>query len=432
MWLLSTDRAELHFFPSPENVPGGYAILSHVWGAQEMSFQDIQQLRKWYSAGGFKRALRLLEGPTRSTNSRDYASSKVRQSCTIAERHGYKWIWNDTCCIDKSSSFDLSEVINSMYQYYSLAEVCYAFLEDVPKDGISIGDYFAFRNSRWHRRGWTLQELIAPSFLIFLSQDWEVLGTKADLADVLQSATGIPASVLRKETDLVSISVIERMTWASQRVTTRVEDEAYCLMGIFSINMTTLYGEGRQAFYRLQEKIMKRSVDTSLFLWGKRDLLAWHFDFGLGIHEDPIPDYDQLYHNDISSYLLASSPRDFVGATTFVYAPPTPSTRSSNLVCLPSHLSTSILIYCGRENFLFRIFRFRRLPCSPSSRSRHTACVPSCPSSRRPYSSSRFHSGSSPRSFRPSVSFSSHVPALPAPRVRSITLGGTTGGRFNA
>ena len=332
MWLLSTDRAELHFFPSPENVPGGYAILSHVWGAQEMSFQDIQQLRKWYSAGGFKRALRLLEGPTRSTNSRDYASSKVRQSCTIAERHGYKWIWNDTCCIDKSSSSDLSEAINSMYHYYSHAEVCYAFLEDVPSDGMSIGDYFAFRNSRWHRRGWTLQELIAPSFLIFLSQDWEVLGTKADLADVLQAATGIPASVLRKETDLASISVIERMTWASNRETTRVEDEAYCLMGIFSISMTTLYGEGRQAFYRLQEKIMKRSVDTSLFLWGKCDLLTWYFDFGLGVHEDPIHDYDELYHSDASSYLLASSPRDFVGSTTFVRAPPTPPTKALNVV----------------------------------------------------------------------------------------------------
>ena len=339
MWLLSTDRAELHYFPSPESVPGGYAILSHVWGGQEMSFQDVQKLRELCSAGGLKRALRFLTGAARSTNPRDHASAKVRQSCVIAERHGYKWIWNDTCCIDKSSSSDLSEAINSMYQYYSLAEVCYAFLEDVPSDGMAIGDYFAFRNSRWHRRGWTLQELIAPPFVIFLSRDWEVLGIKTDLAEVLQAATGIPTSVLRKETDLASISVIERMTWASRRETTRVEDEAYCLMGIFSINMTTLYGEGQQAFYRLQEKIMKRSVDTSLFLWGKRDLLAWHFDFGLGLHDDlEVDDYDELYHGDPSSYLLASSPRDFTGATTFMYAPPTPATGINPAVCFPIFL----------------------------------------------------------------------------------------------
>ncbi|KAI1791142.1 HET-domain-containing protein [Ganoderma leucocontextum] len=229
----------------------------------------------------------------RSTNPRDHASPKIRQSCAIAERHGYKWIWNDTCCIDKSSSSDLSEAINSMYQYYSLAEVCYAFLEDVPGDGMSIGDYVAFRNSRWHRRGWTLQELIAPSFLVFLSRDWEVLWTKADLADVLQRHRAHDMGFLARDT-------------------TRVEDEAYCLMGIFSINMTTLYGEGRQAFYRLQEKIMKRSVDTSLFLWGKRDLLAWHFDFGLSLHDEP------------------EVPRDFVGATTFVYAPPKPAMRALN------------------------------------------------------------------------------------------------------
>ena len=95
---------------------------------------------------------------------------------------------------------------------------------------------------------------------------------KADFADVSQVATGIPASVLRKETDLASVSVIERMTWASQRETTYVEDKTYRLMGFFSVDMTTLHGEGRQAFYWLQEKIVKPSVDTSLFLWASTTL----------------------------------------------------------------------------------------------------------------------------------------------------------------
>ena len=125
--------------------------------------------------------------------------------------------------------------------------------------------------------------------------------------------------------------------WASRREATWVEDEAYCLMSIFSINMTILYGEGRQTFCRLQVKITKRSVDTSLFLWGKHDLPAWHSDFALGLHDDPeVNDYDlELYHSDANSYLLASSPRDFVGTTTFARAHLTPTTRIDPAVCFP-------------------------------------------------------------------------------------------------
>ena len=215
-----------------------------------------------------------------------------------------------------------------MYQYYALAEVCYAYLSDVPAEGIHIGDYFAFRNSRWHRRGWTLQELIAPSFLIFLSGEWELLGTKSDLAELIQGITGVPVSILRKEVELASVSIIERMAWSSQRETTRPEDEAYCLMGLFSISMTTLYSEGRHAFYRLQEKIFKRSMDTSLFLWGPRTLLAWHFDLDESLRQNPPSyEYDSLYHDDTKSYLLASSPRDFAGALPLIYTPPTPTTE---------------------------------------------------------------------------------------------------------
>ena len=254
MWLLNTTRAELHFFPSPESVPRGYAILSHVWDREEQTFQDTQNLRTQCAATG--------------ENPRDLASPKVRQFCILAEQHGYDWGWDDTCCIDKTSSADLSEAINSMFQYYSLAEVCYAYLRDVPHGPDRGVDTDAFKASVWHTRGWTLQELIAPEVVIFLSTDWEVMGSKADLADLLQESTNIPASVLSLETEVADISIAARMSWAAKRRTTRVEDEAYCLLGIFGINMPTLYGEGRKAFRRLQEEIMKQSVDTSLFAWG--------------------------------------------------------------------------------------------------------------------------------------------------------------------
>ena len=145
MWLLSTDRAELHQFNNPGQVHGGYAALSHVWDPVESSFQDMQCLRKRCEADG--------------TIPRDYAPEKIRESCVIAERHGYKWIWNDTCCIDKRSSSELAEALNSMYQYYSLASVCYVYLRDVPTCSREElhAERSPFRESRWHRRGWTLQ-----------------------------------------------------------------------------------------------------------------------------------------------------------------------------------------------------------------------------------------------------------------------------------
>ncbi|RPD57969.1 HET-domain-containing protein [Lentinus tigrinus ALCF2SS1-7] len=263
MWLLSTARAELHYFPSPESVKDGYAILSHVWGPEEQSFKAIQKLRKRCGATG--------------ENPRSLACAKIRQCCELAERHGFKWLWMDTCCIDKSSSAELSEAVNSMFRYYSLAQICYAYLEDVPSSSdselgseseVQSARSYGLRWTRWNKRGWTLQELVAPRIVIFLSRTWEMLGSKADFAGILENATGIPARLLRLEASLGDFSVAQRMSWAAHRETTRVEDEAYCLLGIFDINMPTLYGEGRRAFQRLQEEIMKQSHDTTLFAWG--------------------------------------------------------------------------------------------------------------------------------------------------------------------
>ncbi|KAI0706356.1 heterokaryon incompatibility protein-domain-containing protein [Earliella scabrosa] len=264
MWLLSTDRAELHYFADHLAVDGGYAILSHTWGPDEQSFQDLQALRAWC-----RRAIR-------KRNPRDRVSQKIRQSCILAEAAGYKWIWIDTCCIDKTSSAELSEGINSMFRWYSSAEVCYAFLEDVPTPSHrwELYDFHSsFRNARWHTRGWTLQELIAPQVVTFVSQSWEAFSDKVELSFLLSDITGIDEGVLTRKVRYDAVSIAERMYWASRRQTTRVEDEAYCLMGLFNINMPTIYGEGRAAFQRLQQEIMKSTFDTSLFVWG-----AWQPD----------------------------------------------------------------------------------------------------------------------------------------------------------
>ena len=133
MWLLSTNRAELHYFVSPESVFGGYAILSHVWDKKEQSFQDLEALR-----------LRCAETHTKP---RDRASAKIRDCCILAERHGYRWLWADTCCIDKSSSAELSEAINSMFRYYSLADICYVYLRDVSTHDVVHSSHSAFRSS---------------------------------------------------------------------------------------------------------------------------------------------------------------------------------------------------------------------------------------------------------------------------------------------
>ena len=233
MWLLTTNRAELQFFVSSDAVPGRYAILSHRWGPKEESFQDLQAIHKQCEATG--------------ENPRDLVSPKIRNSCVLAEEHGYQWVWIDTCCIDKTSSAEISEAINSMFNYYTLSGICYVYLEDVPSKCILTEPGSPFRRSKWHTRGWTLQELIAPRLVLFVSKSWDPLGFKSELASLLEEITHVPVAILRQERMLSRFSIAQRMSWAATRETTRLEDEAYCLLGLFNINMPTLYGEGIKA-----------------------------------------------------------------------------------------------------------------------------------------------------------------------------------------
>lgn len=190
------------------NIPT-YAILSHTWGEEEVSFQDMANEPFYRSKKGY---------------------AKIFMTCQLAKADGFQYAWIDTCCIDKTSSAELSEAINSMYQWYAKARKCYVYLADL-KSGPTWRDHLA--DCRWFTRGWTLQELIAPENVYFFDQEWNMIFHKREGIDVLTRITGIDKGVLQDPRSMLSISVAQRMSWASRRVTTRVEDEAYCLLGMY-------------------------------------------------------------------------------------------------------------------------------------------------------------------------------------------------------
>ena len=224
-----------------------FAILSHTWSKpeDELSFQDMIDSSQHQHKKGFQ---------------------KIRAFCQRAKQAGYHYAWVDTVCIDKTSSAELSEAINSMYAWYRKSEVCYVFLEDLPHN-----DEFTSRpqlaQCRWFTRGWTLQELLAPQSVSFFDDSWHFIGSREDLAPEIAGITGIDDDVL-VWLPIRRVSVARRMSWASQRVTSWPEDLAYCLLGIFGVNMPMLYGEGaKKAFIRLQEEILRTSDDHSIFAW---------------------------------------------------------------------------------------------------------------------------------------------------------------------
>ena len=215
-----------------------YAILSHTWiHGEEFTFND------------------LMTGTGKDKSG--YA--KIQFCRDQAEKDELKYFWVDTCCIDKSSSAELTTAINSMFRWYQDAAKCYVYLSDVKFKEIPWEA--GFRRSRWFSRGWTLQELLAPAKVEFFSSDRERLGDKKSLEREIHDITGIAIEALRGK-ELSEFSITERLGWAANRKTTVEEDEAYCLLGIFNIYMPLIYGEGRNAYIRLRRKLDKSSKRT--------------------------------------------------------------------------------------------------------------------------------------------------------------------------
>ncbi|KAG9185670.1 hypothetical protein G6011_07001 [Alternaria panax] len=213
MWLLDTKTIKLRQFVT--NIPD-YIILSHTWGDGEVSFDGIAQPRAKHIAG----------------------YSKISRCCAQAVDAGFEWAWIDTCCIDKRSSAELSEAINSMPKWYWDAAVCYAFILDH-----SLGSN-TFKSSRWFKRGWTLQDLLAPDVMEFYDSNWSFMGTKSSLLSQIQTATDIETHYLINRGAIENATIAAKFSWASGRTKTREEDMAYCLLGVVHVNMPMLYGEG--------------------------------------------------------------------------------------------------------------------------------------------------------------------------------------------
>ncbi|KIW18868.1 hypothetical protein PV08_03157 [Exophiala spinifera] len=244
-----------------------YAILSHTWGAddEEVTFQDLKD-GSGKSKAGYE---------------------KIRLCGEQAQKDNLHYFWVDTCCIDKANHTELAEAIISMYAWYRSAEKCYVYLEDVlvglVDDNLQTERTWEadFRKSRWFTRGWTLQELLAPKSVEFFARRGAWLGDKHTLERLIHEATQIPLTALRG-VPLLTFSVEERMRWAAKRNTKRKEDKAYCLLGIFSVFMPPMYGEGENAFIRLQGEIDRGSgskVDSSKVSSANDTGPIWHVPF---------------------------------------------------------------------------------------------------------------------------------------------------------
>ncbi|KAK5696219.1 hypothetical protein LTS12_028590 [Elasticomyces elasticus] len=211
-------------------------------------------------------------------------------------------------------------------------------------DVLTVGRGFEVRlaKSSWFTRGWTLQELVASKTTVFCSGDWTVLGAMlvADgivskvwklvkdmvtLNGTLASITGVPIEVLDKASEILSFSVAQRMSWAANRQTTREEDRAYSLLGLFDINLPLLYGEGSKAFKRLEHEIIRQSSDETIFIFrentGQDDLAD--FDRLQRLNEPPIRLPSRASLKDYRRRpraLLAYSPDQFFDSRQVEYA----------------------------------------------------------------------------------------------------------------
>lgn len=300
----SLDALHLESF-EPCNEPIGYAILSHTWEkapesdhTSEVLFDDFQ------------------DGSHRRNKTNEAGWRKIERACREAKNFGkgLDYVWVDSCCINKKDVAELSESINSMFQWYAQSTVCFAYLSDADSDGLDP-------TSKWFTRGWTLQELVASPKVRFYNCDWQFIGGKFKLSDELAEITGIDTVILEATDEqsiarrLYEIPVCQKMSWASMRQTTKVEDTAYCLLGLFGIHMPLLYGEREAAFRRLQEAIANKYNDLTILAWKSEDMRHHSHCFKHAMYDFQKSELDgpvrklasfEYYHG-----VFACSPRDF-------------------------------------------------------------------------------------------------------------------------
>ncbi|KAK7443540.1 hypothetical protein VKT23_015713 [Stygiomarasmius scandens] len=215
--LIDVYTTKLIEFTKNDTIPP-YAVLSHRWKlGEEVMYEELLYPRDETKAKlGYR---------------------KIMAACQKARDGGVHYIWVDTCCIKQGDDADIKANITSMYAYYQNAAVCYAYLADLPQARKSLD------SSEWFTRGWTLQELLAPPTVIFFDKNWSRIGSRHELRYVIYIATTIPVNVLSSEKPVRDVSVVDRMTWALGRETTKPQDRAYCLQGLLGITVEPNYDE---------------------------------------------------------------------------------------------------------------------------------------------------------------------------------------------
>jgi len=229
-----------------------FAMLSHRWEASEPLLYDIkdEDVYKLNPVGGIV---------------------KLQSFCRTARDAGYHWAWMDTCCIDQTNNVEVQESVNSMFVWYRHSALTIIYLSDVPPSSKSG----SLATSVWNRRGWTVQEFLAPRIILFYQKDWSLYlddrspnhKESISIMQEMGDATGIDAQALvafRPGTG----SAREKLQWASKRVTTLQEDIAYSLFGVFGVNLPVIYGEKKQnALGRLLQEVVAQSGDISVLDW---------------------------------------------------------------------------------------------------------------------------------------------------------------------
>lgn len=256
MRLLNVYSLEFSNF-QPQMLPP-YAAASHRWNISpdfEVSLRDFREGRA-SSKPGFQ---------------------KLQSFCNFVKTQlkDIQWLWMDTCCINQENHHEVSKAVNSMFKWYQSATVCLAYLADVTDNRLDAS------GSEWFRRGWTLQELLAPELVIFLSRDWRVIGHKGtarisetcssvapelgpSLIEDVAKLTHIPEEVLICYEASKKYTSEVKLQWRGERKTTEPEDRAYCMLGIFGVTMSLIYGEGESEALRRMLKKLSRQQDTAI------------------------------------------------------------------------------------------------------------------------------------------------------------------------
>ncbi|KAK4556715.1 hypothetical protein LTR86_006286 [Recurvomyces mirabilis] len=283
MRLLNTTTGELKDFT---NAPP-YAILSHRWGDDEISYDDY---------------CKVLEANTEDATPKD----ERRAADIMAQSSCLKVVRFCLLARERGVGAELSEAINSMWAWFRDAAICLFCLRDVPP--VQQHDHaFQFRRSEWFRRGWTLQEVLAPSVLLFYARDWSFIDM-IDKRDAFARSSAVSSDFLRTLADISRIPIdCLSVSGGLQRISVarKMKDEACCLLGLFDVHMPLLYGEGSKAFDRLQRAILETSDDESIF--------AWRTTFGNRVTAGAMRLAGASYHKLFNRGMLAQDVRDFAG-----------------------------------------------------------------------------------------------------------------------